>query len=50
MSPENTRQEMGTDDRGEEEDKQCQSRELLGIQKDAFLRALPGSSRPPDIL
>ena len=30
---------------GREEDKQCESRELLGVQTDAPLRVLPGSSR-----
>ena len=40
---------MGTEDRGEEDNEQYESRELLGVQQDAPLRVLPGSSRP-DIL
>lgn len=31
---------MGTEGQREKEDKQCQSKELLGIQKDAFLRVI----------
>ena len=45
LSPENTRRKMGTEDRGEEENKQCESTELLGVQNDAPLWVLPGSSR-----
>lgn len=37
---------MGTEDRVEEDKEQCESRELLGVQQDAPLRVLPGSSRP----
>lgn len=36
---------MQTKDRRKEESKQCQSRELLAIQKNKFLKAFPELSR-----